>query len=112
MICYYPTFLNDFLVQFIISRISDILLLNSSVNTYNHTIIIIVRWLINPYAFLQNQLYTFFSYSLPKSNKLCWNTRNIWLKILFSAKVLEVAVFAPVLHQIFITKITNVFEYE
>src|SRR3982751_3742316 len=109
IICYYPTFFNDLFIAFIICRIGDILFLNSSINAYHHSTIFIFGRIINPYAFLQNQLYTCFSNPLAKSNQFGRYTWNVWLKILLPTEVLIVKVLGPLLYQVFSTLITDMF---
>src|SRR5437868_9145571 len=96
-----PALLYDFLVQFVISWISNVLLLYRCIHAH-YCSCPVIRWFIHPDAFLQDQLNPCFSYPLPESYQFCWDTRNGRPEMMFSAEILVVIVFRPLFYQAFI----------
>ena len=99
-VCYPYTFLNNFAMQFIVSRIGNVLLLYSRVNS---TCIFIAIITINADTFFENQFNAFLSNAFPEMNQFRSFTRFFGSKTLLSTEILIVGIFPPLLNHALIT---------
>ncbi|KGO00163.1 hypothetical protein HQ48_07085 [Porphyromonas sp. COT-290 OH3588] len=91
-------------------RVSDILLLNDRVDKSNVMMLVIIIFVIDTNAFLENEFYPLCSNALAKMYQIRRGTGRTRDELLHATKVLVISIFTPLLRNGFIREISQVFE--
>ncbi|GAA5578980.1 hypothetical protein Pgin02_02014 [Porphyromonas gingivalis] len=109
---YVQNLADDLFMQLGICRVGDILLLNSRIDKSNVMMFVIITFVIDTNAFLENEFYPLFSNAMAKMHQFGRGTGNTGCKLLHTTKVLVISILTPLLHNGFIREITKMLEYQ